>query len=45
MPEEETKDFERHCDACQQCAAMLMQELLAMAMIRTAGAELPPAAV
>jgi hypothetical protein len=45
MPEKEAKDFEQHCDACRQCAAKLMQELLVMAMIRTAGAELPPAAV
>jgi hypothetical protein len=45
MPEEEAKDFERHCDACPHCAAILTQELLVMAMIRTAGVERPSAEV
>jgi hypothetical protein len=34
MPEEEAAEFERHCDACQQCAAILVRKLAIMGMMR-----------
>jgi hypothetical protein len=36
MLKEEAVEFERHCEGCPQCAAILAQELFVTAMIRAA---------
>jgi hypothetical protein len=37
MPEQEAKEYERHCDACVRCAAFLVREMAIMGMVRAAG--------
>ena len=42
MPEEEAREFERHCEGCSQCAALLGQEVFITAMMRAARRAQPP---
>jgi hypothetical protein len=42
MPEEEAREFERHCEGCSQCAALLGRELFITAVMRAARRVQPP---